>query len=150
MSDRSPDVLFEGLAGRWTIDRLFEGQSATLQGAASFLPDGPGALAYSEAGRLTLSDGRALQATRSYRYRFVADAVEIDFADGPDKGRLFVLLAFGPLAAGQAEASAVHHCGADAYHVRYRLNLPSAFETDIAVSGPNKAYRALSRYTRLS
>ncbi|WP_246731784.1 DUF6314 family protein [Methylocapsa sp. S129] len=146
---RSSDVLPHGLAGRWAIARIFEGAGATLEGVASFLPDGPGALLYRESGQLTLADGRALQAARSYRYRFLAGAVAIDFADGSDKGRLFVRLAFGPSATAQAEASAIHHCGADVYRVLYRLSLPSAFETDIAVSGPNKAYRAISRYRRL-
>jgi hypothetical protein len=147
--DPSPLVLLDGLAGRWAIEREVEGPGATLRGAASLLPDGPGALLYKETGRLTLPDGRSLEAYRSYRYRFVAGAVEIDFDDGPDRGRLFVRLVFGPLTAGRAEASAVHYCGADAYHVHYRLNLPAAFETDIAVSGPSKAYRAVSRYRRL-
>jgi Family of unknown function (DUF6314) len=141
--------LLDGLAGRWAIERLFEGPGATLRGAASLLPDGPGALLYKETGQLTLPDGRTLEAYRSYRYRVVADAIEIDFGDGPDKGRLFVKLVFGQGTAGWAEASAVHYCGADVYGVHYRLNLPAAFETDIAVSGPSKAYRAVSRYRRL-
>jgi hypothetical protein len=149
MSGRPSAVLFDGLAGRWTIDRVFEGQDATLRGTASLRPDGLDALVYEESGRLTLSDGRVLQAARSYRYRFAAGAIAIDFGDGPDKGRLFVKLDFGSLIGERAEGSDIHYCGADVYRVRYRLNLPAAFETDIAVSGPNKAYRAVSRYRRL-
>jgi hypothetical protein len=149
MSERSLETLLEGLAGRWAITRAFEGEGALAVGVASLRPDGAETLAYRETSQLTLSDGRVLQAYRNYRYRFVDERIEIHFDDGPDKGRLFVRLAFAQGRSKQAEAFDIHHCGDDAYRVLFRLNLPTSFETEIVVSGPRKNYRALSRYSRI-
>ena len=149
MSERAQGTLLEGLAGRWAIERAFEGEGARAAGVASLRPEGVETLAYRETCQLTLSDGRVLQAYRNYRYRFVDDLLEIHFDDGPDAGRLFVKLAFAQGTGRQAEAFDVHHCGDDTYRVVFRLDLPSAFETEIVVSGPRKNYRAVSRYSRI-
>jgi Family of unknown function (DUF6314) len=149
MSEPALETLLEGLTGRWTITRAFEGEGALAVGVASLHPDGAETLAYRETTQLTLSDGRVLQAYRNYRYRFVDEWIEIHFDDGPDKGRLFVRLAFAQRLSKQAEAFDIHHCGDDTYRVLFRLNLPSLFETEIAVSGPRKKYRAVSRYERI-
>jgi uncharacterized protein DUF6314 len=149
MSARPPEGLLGALAGRWAIARVIEGEGAQAVGVASLRPDGDGALAYKEACQLTLSDGRVFQTYRNYRYRFVGEAIEIHFADGPDQGRLFVRLAFAQWAGAQAEAFDIHHCGDDIYRVLFRLDLPSQFETEITVSGPRKNYRAVSRYERI-
>jgi hypothetical protein len=148
MSERSLETLREGLAGRWTIERAYEGEGALAVGVALLRADGVEALTYRETCRLTLSDGRVLRAYRNYRYRFVGDRLEIHFDDGPDAGRLFVRLAFAQGAGERPEAFDVHHCGDDTYRVLFRLDLPSSFETEIAVSGPRKNYRAVSRYSR--
>jgi hypothetical protein len=149
MSERLLETLLEGLAGRWAITRTFKGEGALAVGVASLRPVGAEALAYRETCELTLSDGRVLQAYRNYHYRFVGKWIEIHFDDGPDKGRLFVRLAFAQGPSKQAEAFDFHHCGDDTYRVLFRLNLPSLFETEIAVSGPRKKYRAVSRYSRI-
>jgi hypothetical protein len=127
-----------------------KGRAARAVGVAALRPDGDGALAYRETCQLTLSDGRVVEAYRNYRYRFVGESIEIHFDDGPDQGRLFVRLAFAQPPGGQAEAFDVHHCGDDIYRVRFRLDLPYLFETEIAVSGPRKNYRAVSRYERIA
>jgi hypothetical protein len=137
---------FDRLAGQWELERTFEGLGASLKGSASFTPAGPQTLAYRETGQLTHADGSRTEAYRNYVYRLAGDALEIDFGDGPDKGTLFVRLEVS--AAAPFTASATHHCGDDIYAVRYRFDLPAAFETDITVAGPKKAYRALSRYVR--
>ena len=144
------EALLDGLTGRWAIARIIEGEGARAVGVASLRPDGPRVLAYRETCELTLSDGRVFAAYRNYRYRFDGDSTEVHFDDGPDQGRLFVRLAFGPSPGRQAEAFDIHHCGDDIYRVLFRLNLPSSFETEIAVSGPRKKYRAVSRYERLA
>jgi Family of unknown function (DUF6314) len=142
------ETLRDGLAGRWAITRIIEGEGAEAVGVASLRPDGDGALAYRETCQLTLPDGRVVEAYRNYRYRFVDESIDIHFDDGPDQGPLFVRLAFARSPGGQAEASDIHHCGDDIYRVLFRLDLPSLFETEIAVSGPRKNYRAVSRYER--
>ena len=149
MSERARGTLLEGLAGRWAIERAFEGEGARAAGVASLRPEGAETLAYRETCQLTLSDGRVFQAYRNYRYRFVDGLLEIHFDDGPDAGRLFVKLAFAQGTGRQAEAFDVHHCGDDTYRVVFRLDLPSSFETEIVVAGPRKNYRAVSRYTKL-
>jgi hypothetical protein len=143
------EALLDGLAGRWAIARVIEGEGAQAVGVASLRPDGVGALAYRETCQLTLSDGRVVQTYRNYRYRFVGEWIEIHFDDGPDQGRLFVRLAFAQSPGRQTEAFDIHHCGDDIYRVLFRLNLPYLFETEIAVSGPRKNYRAVSRYQRV-
>jgi hypothetical protein len=144
------EALLDGLAGRWAIARVIEGEGARAVGVASLSPDADGALAYRETCQLTLSDGRVVQTYRNYRYRFVGEWIEIHFDDGPDQGRLFVRLAFGPSPGTRAAASDIHHCGDDIYRVLFRLDLPSSFQTEIAVSGPRKKYCAVSRYERIA
>ena len=58
MSARPPEALRDGLAGRWAITRVIEGEGARAFGVASLRPDGVGTLAYRETCQLTLSDGR--------------------------------------------------------------------------------------------
>ena len=149
MSGRAQGTLLESLAGRWAIERVYEGEGALAVGVASLGPDGAQTLAYRETCQLTLSDGQVLQAYRNYRYRFADGLLEIHLDDGPDAGRLFVRLAFAQGPRGQAEAFDVHHCGDDVYRVVFRLDLPSSFETEIVVAGPRKKYRAVSRYSRI-
>jgi hypothetical protein len=146
----SPGLLLNCLAGYWNIERIIEGEGATLRGTASLLPTVPGVLAYKETGQLRLQNGRTLETFRCYHYRLLESAIEIDFGDGPANGQLFVRLDFGNSLQEVVEAQDVHYCGKDIYRVLYRLRLPMAFESEIEVSGPNKAYRALSRYTKLS
>jgi hypothetical protein len=149
MSARRPVTLLEGLAGRWAIARAIEGEGARAVGVASLRPDGVGTLAYRETCQLTLSDGRVVQAHRNYRYRFVGETIEIHFDEGPGQGRLFVRLVFARGVGVQEEAFDIHHCRDDSYRVLFRLDLPSSFATEIAVSGPRKNYRAVSRYSRI-
>jgi hypothetical protein len=133
--------------GHWTIERVIEVEGATLDGEAWLVPINAVSLSYREAGRLTLPNGHILEAHRRYLYRRVGHAIEIDFDDGPDQGRLFVSLSFrGPAL---NEAQAVHRCGGDMYEVCYRLAPPFRFETDIKIAGPRKKYRIMSRYRRI-
>ncbi len=128
--------------GHWRLDRHIHdfdaGWTGRLIGWASFSPV-PGALAYAEAGELTLG-GLTLRASRTYRWSFPApDRVEIAF----DDGRFFH--AFDP----RADVSvATHHCDPDRYDVTYHLADPHHWRAEWRVEGPRKDYRLVTHYRR--
>lgn len=89
-----------------------------------------------------------MSATRRYDFRPAGEAVEIRFADGPSAGGLFLRLIFRLDDDGMAVASASHLCAADLYEGEWRIGRAELHAT-ITASGPQKAYRMISRYDRV-
>lgn len=143
---RGGPATLASLLGAWTLTRRFDPTGARLLGVASFSAEGDD-VAYHETGVLTLADGTALDCQRRFRLRALPSALEVRFDDGPQRGAIFVRLAFR--AAGRTLLAADRHqCGADLYAVRVRAAPGAGFITDIEVRGPAKFYRAISRYQR--
>lgn len=137
------------LEGQWRISRRVESENATLHGSATFSRIADDVLDYAEKGLLTLHNGQTIRASRRYTFLARGESVVIEFADGPDLGKPFVELLFNPSTAGVLRAADTHYCGEDTYSVTFQMSLPDAYETDIAVSGPSKSYRAITRYRRI-
>lgn len=135
------------LCGPWILRRDIQPGGGHLHGDAVFAAVGEGALAYRESGLLSLRDGSELSAYRQYLYRLNEDRIVVEFADGPDIGKRFLILSFSRTVRG-LEAIDVHICGYDTYHATYRILGPAAFEVIIVVHGPAKAYELVSRYSR--
>lgn len=127
-------------AGRWRVVRAIEdrlsAQSATFEGLAVFAEADRG-LSYSEEGILTLGDGPAVTATRTYLWQAAGDRIAVLFPDG----RPFH--DFDPAAPG-----AVHHCAPDTYRVRYDFSRWPDWQAEWTVAGPRKDYTSVSRYAR--
>lgn len=134
----------EDLTGRWRVRRTVEdrraGQTAHLDGVANFSPDGDG-LTYREGGRLTLADGRVLEARRCYRWRFRQDGhIEVRFEDGRP---------FHTLDPTAPERPVTHPCGADLYRGHYAAEPGWAWSSVWEVTGPRKHQRLVTTYRRL-
>ena len=140
--------LRDAFVGTWHLSRRIEGEDASMEGRAVFTCESDGSLLYREDGVLTLHNGQCIKSTRRYRFVFGHESLQILFNDGPDHGTLFVELSFAAGQDGIMTATDDHYCGKDIYAVQYRLNFPTAYETDVRVSGPKKHYRALTRYAR--
>lgn len=140
--------LLDQFEGRWQLSRSIEQEHATMRGSATFSRAENDVLLYHEEGLLTLHNGQTVRCTRRYKFLAQGESLVIRFNDGPDDGKIFVELAFSGGTAGVLTAADKHYCGKDIYSVVYRLNLPDSYETDVSVSGPNKDYRAVTRYTR--
>lgn len=140
--------LLDQFEGCWQLSRRIEQEHATMRGSATFSRAENDVLLYHEEGLLTLHNGQTVRCTRRYKFLAQGESLVIRFNDGPDDGKIFVELAFSGGATGILTAADKHYCGKDIYSVVYRLNLPDSYETDVRVSGPNKDYRAVTRYTR--
>lgn len=140
--------LLDQFEGHWQLSRRIEQEQATMQGTATFSRVENDILLYHEEGVLTLHNGQAIRCTRRYKFLAQGESLVILFNDGPDDGKTFVELAFSGGPTGVLTAVDKHYCDKDIYSVVYRLSLPDSYETDIRVSGPNKDYRAVTRYTR--
>ncbi|OZI44249.1 DUF6314 family protein [Bordetella genomosp. 4] len=140
--------LLDQFEGHWQLSRSIEQEHATMRGNATFSRVENDVLLYHEEGLLTLHNGHTVRCTRRYKFLAQGESLAILFNDGPDEGKTFVELAFSGEITGVLTAADKHYCGKDIYSVVYRLSLPDAYETDICVSGPNKDYRAVTRYTR--
>lgn len=141
--------LLDALLGQWQLSRVIEQEGATMQGTAQFTRAAPHVLDYTETGVLALRGGQTLRCVRRYRYTADEQSLVIAFRDGPDEGKTFVTLRFHDDAVQSVVADDTHHCGNDIYSVRFRLQLPTSYATEIDVTGPRKNYRAVTRYTRL-
>lgn len=133
----------EDFTGDWQLrrkvtDRL-HGQDGQLQGTASFASLGDARLRYTEVGTLRLAGGAALEARRSYFWRFDAGRVEVTFEnDAP-------FHAFDPI--GQAGGTD-HLCGEDLYQVEYDFTAWPSWRATWHVVGPRKDYISVSDYLR--
>lgn len=141
--------LLDMLEGAWRLSRSIEAEGAVMQGRAQFSRLAQDALLYREEGVLTLHNGQTVRCTRSYRFLAQGESLQIVFNDAPDAGKPFVTLRFSDAPSGVLIANDEHLCVADTYSVRYCLRLPAGYETDISVSGPQKKYRAVTRYSKI-
>ena len=87
-------MVLDTLRGEWALRRNVDPTGEQLIGDADFASTGESALTYRESGILRLRDGRELSASRQYRYCAVGHRVDVQFADGPNTGKLFLNLAF--------------------------------------------------------
>ena len=142
-------MVLDTLRGEWALRRNVDPTGEQLIGDADFASTGESALTYRESGILRLRDGRELSASRQYRYCAVGHRVDVQFAEGPNTGKLFLNLEFSRKSWGY-EATDTHVCGDDAYHAFYRILDAGSFETVIRVIGPRKAYDLRSRYSKVS
>jgi len=120
------------LVGRWTVERVVRdersGASGHFQGVATFAPDGR----WLEEGTLELG---AYRGPARRELRIVDDAVQ--FADGRP---------FHPL---DLTGRPVEHlCGEDTYTGVYLFRAPDRLEVSWRITGPRKAQRVDTSYTR--
>jgi hypothetical protein len=135
----------DDFVGLWAVARRIDdaagGQAGQFDGQAVLEPEAEQDLVYAEAGSLQMGAGPAMTATRTYRWHFVGDRVEVFFADGrPFHG-------FRP-ADGDVEAK--HLCGADLYRVRYEFGAWPVWTARWEVRGPRKDYAMVTQYRRVS
>ncbi len=140
-----PGEVFGRLAGAWEIARRIAPEG-TLEGRAVFAPDGAGALAYREEGRLRLAGGFTAAAERNYVFQPRPTGFAVYFAETPP--RLFhdVVLAAGR--DGRLRGRARHLCVEDLYLTRYAFLPDGRFAVRHRVRGPRKAYRMTTWYRR--
>lgn len=139
---RSPDGVFERLAGTWSLARSIDG-IAEMNGSATFAPRADGALAYRETGKLRLPGGRIFDAESRYLFRAGPQGFSVFFADAAE--RLFhaiVLQARDGILGGGAE----HICRDDTYVSTYEFRCDGSFTIAHDVAGPAKSYRSYTTY----
>lgn len=134
-------ITLDALEGRWRLERDIEdaraGVSGRLEGEAIWRADAQG-FVQEESGLLHYADAAPMQATRRYLWRAGETGIDVFFEDGRP---------FHTLPADGEEA--LHHCAPDLYRVTYTFTGPAEFTQIWHVTGPRKAARIASRFTRL-
>ena len=130
------------LAGGWNLSRTIDdrrtGQRGTLEGTATFAPEGDG-LVYREEGVLELAGYRG-PVMQAYRYRFPAPhRAEVAFRDGG---------LFHALDLSRGVWAAEHVCADDLYRGDFRVEGPDRWRVSWTVTGPRKDQTLISRYVR--
>jgi hypothetical protein len=151
ISDSSPAArVFALLEGSWTIERAIE-PGGQYVGIAEFIQVSPDILEYYEKGRLSLANGKRLDAEKRYTYLLQDGTIEVRFADGMNDGQHFVFIEF-PTFQEQPwpieSAEDTHICRLDTYKAVFRFESPDSFSTTYNVCGPRKGYVSRSVYTR--
>lgn len=142
-----PDRLLESLAGRWSLQRVVEGQDTnrgSMQGIATFRRLESGFMAYREEGRLLLSGGDAFDAFRDYLYDRIPGGFAVFFSETPP--RLFHEIRLRDAGADTLTGEAEHLCGQDHYTTRYLFQPDGSFVVRHDVRGPRKDYTMTTRY----
>lgn len=124
---------------------------ATAAGRAQFmaLPEHLSML-YEERGTLKMeSNNSPLSFSRSFRYLFIDDTLEVYFADGPDNGSLYQQY-FYQQKNHKLLPSQIHICGKDAYQGEYSLTGPSSFILITTIDGTSKDFLITTNYWRES
>ncbi|HKK98593.1 MAG TPA: DUF6314 family protein [Marivita sp.] len=126
--------------GTWSVARTIAdhlgGPDGQFIGTARFEPSGDG-VSYHETGSLTLGEHPAFHAERRYYWRQVGELISVFFEDG----RPFH--SFDP-----AHPTSSHWCDPDTYRVTYDLADWPVWRSTWDVSGPRKAYKMVTTYTR--
>jgi hypothetical protein len=127
-------------AGHWRLSRSIDdhrsGTTGVFEGTADFAPSDNG-LTYVEIGLLHLTGQQPLRAERRYLWTETEDGITITFADGRP---------FHSFRPGAPEAT--HWCDLDTYDVIYDFAQWPIWRSTWTVSGPRKAYKMISTYTR--
>jgi hypothetical protein len=133
------------LTGTWRVSRTVRdaklGQDGTFEGTATFEPAAGGDLLLRETGVMRFG-GHVGPAEQTYRYAF---------PDGPGRALVFRHdgTPFHDLDLSTGTAEAVHHCGADLYRGRFRVEGRDAWVVEWLVGGPRKDYHMVTRHSRL-
>ncbi|MEL6585732.1 MAG: DUF6314 family protein [Pseudomonadota bacterium] len=131
--------LWDGVPGRWRTLRVIRQESdPTLRfdGITEWAPEG-GTLRCREVGRL-MQGTDSFQARRETVWQKGCDAIDVTFADGRPFHRI--------LDGDRCVAS--HDCAPDTYVLTYNFAAWPLWSVRWQVSGPRKAYRALTWYRR--
>lgn len=127
--------------GRWSIVRTIQEHeaqaAATFEGVAEII-DAGNAWNYSETGTLTLQQGGAFQAERTYIWRPNGQTIDTYFSDG----RYFHTIELS------AKPKTSHWCDPDQYEVRYDFSAWPAWAAQWDVVGPRKNYRMVSAFRK--
>lgn len=116
-----------------------------MAGRALFARQSDDHLHYAETGILTTDEGAVLEPSRSYDYYYRHDAIVVTYADGPQKGSLFLEL---PITC--SVSAARHLCGEDLYEARYHFMNAQQFSIEFSVSGPRKNYLHRTDFSKIS
>ncbi|EWY40483.1 hypothetical protein N825_34930 [Skermanella stibiiresistens SB22] len=133
------------LIGAWRISRTVRdvrlGLDGTFDGTATLESANGGDLLLRETGVMRFG-GHAGPAEQTYRYAF---------PDGPRRALVFRHdgAPFHDLDLSTGTAEAVHHCGADTYRGRFRVEGWDTWVTEWLVGGPRKNYHMITRHSRL-
>ena len=133
----TPASRLAALAGTWRTRRVLrhaDGTWARFEGKSVWSPDGA-LLRCVEAGRLS-QGGQGFSARRETLWRASPGGIEVLFADGR------------PFHCITDDAWARHDCPPDLYWLRYDFRAWPRWAVRWRVTGPRKAYRALTRYDR--
>eukprot|EP00941_MAST-03F_sp_MAST-3F-sp1_P003622 g3622.t1 len=129
---------------------------ASVNGSANWKEhNSPLQLLYRESGEMQMGSKRS-QISREYlyvRHENVMTSVDVHFHGPVDHLKLFHKLNVVKLDSNDNDLvlegiSTVHECGDDIYNGRLVVVSPSCIETRWAVTGPQKNYSILTRYSR--
>lgn len=133
-----PSERLAALVGRWRILRAIrqaDGARMRFAGESVWRADG-GAVRCIETGTLE-RDGARFAARRETLWSAAAGGIDVRFADGRPFHRI-------------AGAHARHDCPPDTYDLSYDFAAWPRWSVRWRVTGPRKAYCALTRYERLN
>ncbi|RYZ17520.1 MAG: hypothetical protein EOP49_50580 [Sphingobacteriales bacterium] len=144
--------LYSFFSGHWSFTRSIRTGTprqpyAEAQGQASFAPDETQQLIFEERGSIVLNTGTKLQFSRSYRYVFSDDGLNVYFHDGPDKGALYQAYHHNA-DAGRLEAQDLHYCGPDVYAGHYLIRDTHSFSLFTEVRGTAKDIEIETQFRR--
>ncbi len=124
--------------GKWCVSRVIldsrPKQVIVFNGVAEITHD-----AFDENGEMLLGGSR-LETSRRYRLHLSGEQVEVTFPDG----RPFFCIKLS------AVQRVLHWCGEDVYRGRFIFLSNDEWSEMWNVLGPRKAYRSVTRYTRLN
>jgi len=151
-----PAAVLDGLAGRWSLERVVMGKDTnqgsmpqgSMRGFATFRRLDSGLVAYREEGRLKLPSGETFDAFRNYLYDRVPLGFAVFFAETPP--RLFHEIRLQSTTIGTLIGEAAHLCGRDNYATRYVFQPDGSFVVHHDVSGPRKDYVMATEYRRIA
>jgi hypothetical protein len=144
------EKVFALLEGSWAIERAIE-PGGQYEGVGEFSKVAPNTLDYYEKGRLSLANGKRLNAEKRYTYLLGNGVIEVRFADGVNQGEHFVFMQFPsfqdePWPIESAEDT--HLCLLDTYKAIFRFDSEDEFSVTYVVHGPRKGYVSRSIYSR--
>ncbi len=137
--------IFCSLEGYWKLSRSITNQGS-IDGIACFKKkaDHSNVLFYKEKGVFTPLNGKSLNISQEYEYRYSKEKINVFFARECD--RLLHALEFVE----SNKASGEHSCGCDTYLAIYQFNLPDEFELTYLVKGPNKDYQIKTVFKKIT
>jgi len=143
MTHRELAGIFNGLEGIWTLNRYISPQNIQMEGRAIFSRISEICLQYKENGYIphTQTDFQ-----RRYTWHLDELGIYIEFADGPDTGKLFHRLEF----TSSQNASGSHLCQQDKYATLYQFNLPQSMRIEHIVKGPQKDYVSHTDFRKIN